>query len=317
LPSEQPRLTLPRMANPIILFGAGASFGSDTADTPPLGADLFAALQGFNPVAWGTITGPQATAFRTDFESAMRELSESNPHALPPLQRAMAAYFFGRGLRETNLYARLARRIRQARWSGATATLNYERLLEIALLHSGLQPYVGDAPAGLRQGIEIVLPHGCCHIFCDSVRMAAGGVSFAGTGITIDGPVRVIADPQEHRARILKDAVPPVMSYFVPEKLTTAGASFIKNQRERWASLTAEAPTIAVVGVRIRPHDAHIWEPLASTEGRVVYLSGRRGATEYEVWRKGHNKRAGDLVIAATFAEGFERMCSQLGLPQG
>ena len=74
--------------SPLILFGAGASYGSDTSDTPPLGASLFAALQQFNPDAWGAIKGAAGEVFRSDFEEGMRQLGEANSHALPPLQRA-------------------------------------------------------------------------------------------------------------------------------------------------------------------------------------------------------------------------------------
>jgi hypothetical protein len=59
----------------LILFGAGASFGSDDPSlVPPLGQNLFDALCKFNPRGWGAVEMESARQFRTDFEKAMKEL---------------------------------------------------------------------------------------------------------------------------------------------------------------------------------------------------------------------------------------------------
>lgn len=155
----------------ILLFGAGASYGSDTRGTPPLGVGLFAELQRFNPDGWGRISGDLAARFKLNFEDSIKLISS---HALPPLQRAMAAYFFEFHPQPSNLYIELSRRIQRSGWSGTVCSLNYDRLLELSLLQTGIQPFVGDPPPG-GGGVELCIPHGCCHIFCDSVRGAARG----------------------------------------------------------------------------------------------------------------------------------------------
>ena len=91
----------------VFLFGAGASYGSDTQGTPPLGADLFEELRRFNPDAWGSISGDLAERFRSDFEEGMKSVPS---RALAPLQRAMAAYFFDFKPRTSSLYVELVRR---------------------------------------------------------------------------------------------------------------------------------------------------------------------------------------------------------------
>src|ERR1019366_3087157 len=214
----------------VLLLGAGASFGSDTGDVPPLGTQLFDALCTFNLSGWGSLPSHFAARFRADFEVAMVELGKAYPHALPPLQRAMAEYFFNFVPSSSSLYIQLARRIRVAKWSGAICTLNYERLLELSVMSEGLQPVVGSGTApGSR--LEICLPHGCCHIFCDGARGVAGAVSFGGFNVNTNGPIVVVSNPLEYRIRIGQDAFPPVMSYFEPSKRTTAGANFIDAQR--------------------------------------------------------------------------------------
>jgi hypothetical protein len=144
------------MAKPLILFGAGASYGSDRSNAPPLGAELFGDLRRLNPDGWGGVPAELSEAFSRDFEVGMERLAAVSPHAMPVLQRAMAAYFFRYVPSTTSLYVRLAQKMAATRWAGACATLNYERLLEIAIGYSGLQPVVGAASRG---GTQIEL---CC-----------------------------------------------------------------------------------------------------------------------------------------------------------
>ena len=223
----------------LFLLGAGASFGSDSSDVPPLTASLFDELRRFNPDGWGKVDHGLEHAFRRDFEDSIRRL---NPMVIPPLQRAMAAYFFSFQPRESSLFMTLAARIAARKWAGAACSINYERLFELSLSHRGVQPVVGNRTEPGKT-LELCLPHGCCHIFCD-VRGAATSVTLNAFAVATDGPVSVITDPAQHRERILADAFPPVMSYFEPQKRTTAGHSFIEGQRARWKDLVAAADRI-------------------------------------------------------------------------
>lgn len=297
----------------VILFGAGASYGSDSSGTPPLGDDLFEALRAFNPPGWGALPSEMSSEFRGDFEAGVTAVAERHPHALPPLQRAMAAYFFNFLPQITSLYVALAHRIRDSAWDGSVCSLNYERMLELSLGHVGLQPVV-NSPSEAGKRVELCLPHGCCHLFCDSVKGAAGAVSFAGVNVKTDGPVRPIVDPVEFQSRIEGDAFPPVMSYFEPQKRTTAGASFIQTQRQRWTQLADEAETIAVVGIRVRPRDDHIWNPLATSDATVVYCGGPSAARQYEAWAASERSGSADVVLDSYFADAFDEICESLGI---
>ena len=64
------------MRNSLILFGAGASYGSDSLGMPPLGADLFDELQRFNPPGWGSLPSNMSNVFRNDFEEGMKKYIE-------------------------------------------------------------------------------------------------------------------------------------------------------------------------------------------------------------------------------------------------
>jgi hypothetical protein len=197
----------------------------------------------------------------------------SRTHTVP-LLRVMGGYFFQFTPRPTNLYVALAQRIRAvSAWSIALCSLNYERLLELSLSAAGIQPAVGG-PSRQASQVELCLPHGCCHLFCDSVRAISGMVSFAGAQVQTNGPITVVSNPAHHRARIEQDAMPPVMSYFEPSKRTTSGVSFIEAQRALWEELAKGTTTLIIVGVKVRDHDHHIWDPVASTVARVIYCAG-------------------------------------------
>ena len=297
----------------LLLFGAGASIGSERRGGPPLGSSLFDALVKFNPPGWGAVKSGFGLAFTKDFEAGMAKLATENPHALPLLQRAMAAYFFNFQPTAESVYLRLAVRLRASKWPGALATLNYERLLELSLGQAHIRPVVGQASSPPLT-VELILPHGCCHLFCDGARGISGAVSFAGAAVQTDGPISVLADPCQFQTRVNGDAFPPVMSYFEPSKQTTAGASFIRSQRARFEAIVGAAGAIAIVGVRVRPGDAHIWAPLAKTHAPILYCAGKDAATEYQAWHDSQRAHASDVVLTEYFEPSLDAICAHVGI---
>lgn len=297
----------------VILFGAGASYGSDNMGTPPLGSDLFDDLVSFNTSGWGQIPLDLADNFRHDFEEGMKILSKSHPHWMPPLQRAMAAYFFNFVPQPSNLYRKLARGIVRSNWNGTLSTINYERLLELSLIEEGLRPIFGCSRSNSNE-IELCLPHGCCHLFCESVRGSSSMVSFAGTMVKTNGPIKGLSNPTEFQLRIQNDAFPPVMSYFEPEKKTTSGASFIDNQWSRFLELVSKASIVGIIGVKVQPSDNHIWDPLVKTSARLMYCSGKRGGQEFDVWSKQNRPDNQDITLDGYFADCFDQLCKELNI---
>jgi len=297
----------------LILFGAGASYGSNNQNVPPLGEDLFIALQRFNPKGWGSLPPSLSIEFREDFENGMSLLAKTHSHDMPVLQRAMAAFFFNFQPTVNNLYHILAKRIKKSEWQGAIATLNYERLLEISLTHEGIEVIVGSETHGKGQ-IELCLPHGCCHLFCEGVSISNHGISFSGVGISFDGGMKVVSNQAEYNRRITTEAIPPVMSYFEPHKYTSSGISFIRGQRERWCDLVSKSGIIAAVGIRVRERDSHIWDPMKSASGKIVYCGGRSGGQEFLEW---HNKYRSDKaykILHGYFADEINFLCNELGI---
>lgn len=271
------------MRRHLLFLGAGASFGShpEKSNVPPLGADLFDELSRFDKSTWSLVPPEIQSVYRDDFEKGMLALNERLPHALTIVQRSMAAFFFRFAPTPSNLYVKLAKGIKATEWTGSVATLNYERMMQLALMNQGCKLFIN---ARNSEGIELCLPHGCCNLFCESVRGLSSAVSMAGKSVTTHGPIVSVDHPDIFWSRIRHDAFPPVMSYFEPSKFTTSGADFIAAQRTRLSSLILEAAAIAVVGVQVREQDSHIWDSLAQTDARIYYCAGESAAQLYEAW---------------------------------
>lgn len=287
----------------ILFFGAGASYGSSNASTPPLGPDLFAALQRHDPNSWGRLAAPWPARFLVDFEEAMAEFIAVGLFAAP-LQWAMADFFFKKFLiDDTNLYIRLLQDIARSEQDVALVTINYDRLLFQAA--AGIVTLeVGDT---IRPGknLGLCLPHGSSVLKCESVR-GSTGVSFTG-GVSTRGKISLINDVSEFDRERGSNVFPPVMSYFEPNKFTCSGANFIAGQRQLFSELIGGASRVAIIGVNVHPLDAHIWDPLEQTPAKCFYLGGAAGAEKYRSWCQDTN-RGDDVVCERYFADGYDEM---------
>jgi len=297
----------------LMIFGAGASHGSDYLDPlPPLGDKLLDELTIFAPDSWGRLPKKYKDACRTDFEQGIKLLSEEQSLSLSPLHRAMAAYFFHFRPRITNLYCRLGNLIKLSNWNmmGSLVTFNYERLLQMCLTASNLQPAVGVEKISDNQ-IELCLPHGTCNLFCAGIQ-ALGNIAFTGLSVSFDGGgVEQIIDPFKFQQHVTRDAIPPIMSYFEPQKRNPSGTSFISSQRKRYEELVLTSSKIAIIGLKVRPFDTHIWDPLANTQAEIVYCAGERGAAEFNDWAK-KNREGNNKILNGYFTDCFDTICSEL-----
>jgi len=298
----------------LILMGAGASYGSenDTTLVPPLAVDLFDALLKFEPKLWSHVTEEVAAEFRLNFEQGVLAQYTQSRVLLSHLQRSMAGFFFRYGPSSANLYLKLANRIKKTGWAGSVATLNYERLLQFAMIRAGLNIVCG--PNLTPNSTEICFPHGCCNLFCESVRGAAGMVAMDPFSVSTRGPIIALDEPRSFWHRLRTDAFPPVMSYFEPAKMTTSGANFIEQQRGRLQDLIVGADYIAIIGVTVREQDNHIWDSLAATKARIYYCSGVASQPQYFDWQKRKRPNSGDIVSDKYWKEDFEAVCDHMQL---
>lgn len=289
----------------IFLFGAGASKGSEVEGipTPPLGSELFKKLKSRYPESWGCLN---VDSFTDDFEIAMSHLVLSQPDSIDQLQRDMAQFFFGFQPSGASLYHSLIREISPYLDTIGFCNLNYDLLLERCLLGARLQPVCARQAASDRGEVEICLPHGCCHLWIDGFRGSPGGVRFDPSLDVINGPVCAYGTLTNFQDQIRNNLLSPVMSCFDTNKTTPNAKQFIQNQRDRFAELIDAADLVVIIGVRVRDHDKHLWEPLSKATGKLLYCAGKKGAEEFEGWRKSHRSHTNDIVLPGYFDYHFK-----------
>ena len=98
------------MSKKLIVFGAGASFGSEKNNMPPLGNFLFNKLTTAFPDSWGLIDPKIATVFQNNFEEGMEKLANKCYNALTKIQIDMAKFFVKFEPTNENLYVKLAKK---------------------------------------------------------------------------------------------------------------------------------------------------------------------------------------------------------------
>ena len=268
------------MVKNLIIFGAGASFGSQNYNAPPVGNNLFDELVKVSPNGWGGLDKQLSQVFQNDFEDGMSKIEKKSHQTLIRMQKTLSAYFVTFKPTNSNLYLKLARRINETQWNGSIATLNYDRLLQISL---GVLNLKQKFNSSIFPEVEVCYPHGCCNFFCGGITSTGGvninknsisfedngilnfgtggRINFMSQGITTDGNFIDIINNPEIFYEKLNGGFPPVMSYFIHSKFTTSCINFLIRERKRFNDLVMQSENIAIVGVKLRKHDKHIWDP--------------------------------------------------------
>ena len=302
----------------IILFGAGASYGSEAVApyVPPLGSGLFDELQKNYPRAWGTIPTSERSKFVPNFELGMKEIWESNSHNAPVLMRCLADYFSKFRAKPGNAYARLINDL--AKWGGLAgtifSTLNYECVFECAARDYGFPKveYFGrDATSD--SVIAIWKIHGSCNFLPNNVFGNSASVSFSGPAIKWDGEIKIV-DPSQVGPFVAQNAFYPAMAVFMEGKPVHSHQSIIAQLQASWAEDVARAEAVGIIGVRPNEADDYIWGPLSDTPAKVVVIGNK---AEYEAWSA--RRRAGKTTVVIgdrfapelqKFAEVFSEICT-------
>jgi hypothetical protein len=293
----------------LFLFGAGASRGSerDLIPTPALGADLFQALRVCAPLEWGKLDLKYGDLFRKDFEKGMNLVLAQQPRDVSELQRAMAAYFFSFSPSSKSLYIRLIQRLGIKDMS--FASLNYDRLLEEAILKSGFSPNY-HLETKKEKEVHLCLPHGCCNLFLNGFDFPPGTLSYTYADDVFDSSeLELISDYKKFQNKLKSQELTPVMACFDQKKTCAIGKKFIEAQKIRFEKMVRSAELIVIIGVHVREHDHHIWTPLAKTSAKLVCCSGKKGGEVFKAWSDKSRTGKSDQIFFGCFASYFEKIC--------
>jgi len=259
----------------VFLFGAGASAysGGCSPYTPPLGKDLFRALQRAGTIAKAVETD-LAELFERDFEAGMAEFRTRHPARIVHFLREMAAHFANFEPLETNHYRHLVRVIAHFSEPTVLSTLNYELLLELAVVREGHLVTYGGLPTSPRN-LSVLKLHGSCNLWPDFGLGGFRNINFVvppGASI-VNAPIRVVNSTLEVlRLCQAEDSIAPVMGLYAEGKDVLFGRNFVREQQTVWSEEVKRARQLFVIGVRVHAPDAHIWEPLASSAAELFYV---------------------------------------------
>ncbi|MCL4198114.1 MAG: hypothetical protein KJZ69_11545 [Phycisphaerales bacterium] len=264
----------------LVLFGAGASFGSVGVipTAPPMGSQLYPVLARAFPDSWGAVSPDLRTKFDQHFEEGMSALWEMYPMAFSPLKpgapsphslmQDLARFFLS--FRLVPGYKDVYSRMLISLWNSSKgvhtsiATLNYEHLLEQAMIRLRLPP-------------RVLRPHGGCQFW-----LKRGGTIWWREGYTMGKGMnsisaRIMPLPRrevESRLDLPNQGKYPCMAMYLEGKVTQMGQRYLRRVQHRLRNRVTSSTSIAIVGVRPWPSDSHIWSSIADADAIVHYVGG-------------------------------------------
>jgi len=332
LPAYKLQARIPRTVNHVILFGAGASYGSDArhlaekGELPPIGKDLFQALNADATLeAWSKLPDAVVQLFSSStFEEAMDFLDESKDWAEESFKRDidLSKFFSKFHPQPSNLYWKLAksisRRLKGDDWTGAIMTINYDRLIEESLILNSVFTVVkgvtffDDAIPSLNdnQLIEVCYPHGACQFFLgQNWFQGLGNIVFGNEAKMLQkgGVNHILKYDNIPKACELKQI--PMICRYQSSKRPSVNNYFINEQQARCTELIMSSEKITIVGVLCsHKTDRHIWEALEKTTAFLSYVEpGKESQESFYKWAESNNKKENInfQVIPKTFKDAF------------
>lgn len=290
----------------LVLFGAGASFGSGDVQprTPPLGADLFTALQKLYPT-WRSIPENAAVAFSEDFEGGMHRVIEHYGFAIGPLMQEMAIFFsiFGIPQDGDNRYVNLLHSLAGQSdivWS----TLNYDCLLESAASRLDRAIAYFNDPMRDDSTVPIWKLHGSCNFRVGNIK-ATRGVKFSGTGVVFEGGIEPIQPSEVKNHYGGNTALYPAMALYAAGKPISMSPRVIQDAQGRWADHVNGSDKVLTIGVNPNPADIHVWDPIAMSPALVGFVGSEDSFNE---WLAEYRPKLPSQYLGATWGIAEERV---------
>lgn len=287
----------------LFLFGAGASYGSGPCYpcNPPLGSNLFAALQAHGGVA-STVSPDLAALFAQDFEKGMDDFWIRRNTDTTRFLREMAKFFARFEPMPDNEYINLIRVLGGNRKKVVLVTTNYDLLIEHAVTRSGLLIQYAGLPAA-KDNIPILKIHGSCHFLPDLMPSQFSGLSFDLGGSKVasimNAPVRIATSTKE----ILdfcerEDSIAPALAMYSPAKQVLFCREFVEAQLQAWKTALSYVSRIYVIGLRVHTVDDHIWGELAKAKAPIYYVG--REPEQFLEWARSVGHRS-NFVLTDSF----------------
>ncbi|MFW9889627.1 MAG: hypothetical protein ACFFER_15670 [Candidatus Thorarchaeota archaeon] len=297
----------------ILFFGAGASYGAGSVypKPPPLGAQLYNELRSRFPKTWGHFPQALHNEFAENFEKGMGVLWQSGSHASPVLMQDMAVYFseFTLSISRDDCYSTLVDLLvsKGLIEDCVFSTLNYDCLLEIALSMAKRRIlYFNRKVVDSSDSIMWKL-HGSCNFIPENIR-ATRGVSF-GSSVTWNPDLRAVNPPEVKAFCYGNTALYPALAIYAKDKPVQIAPGIIRHIQNWWAEAIAQSSQIVVVGVNPYPDDNHIWNPIATSSGRLLYVGNEKA---FKRWSAEYRSSNESIHLGNRFNLCIERIIDEL-----
>lgn len=293
----------------LILFGAGASFGSEPNGhpTPPLGPELFSHLEQ-KSAFFSNIDVELKSVFKQDFEKGMSEYINAPRMNLPEFQRQLATFFYDYTPSASSAYAEILGIANPSRT--IFGTLNYDVLFEESALGLGFATNYSDQRDNQKE-VRLLKLHGGCNIWPMNFGLR-GNISMVGANVYVDVPCEFLNLEQSKARMLCPSGVPPVIAAYEPTKRVNVGRSTINNQQEMWAKAAIQATKIIIIGAKIHLSDGHIWNSLIESFSPIWYVGMPSDREAFDSLKHARGRKKKSYFLESTFLDAVCRMRSIL-----
>lgn len=284
----------------LVLFGAGASYGSGDVSPhpPPLGNGengLFAKLELLGGVA-ASLPLEMRDLFKSNFEAGMAEYYKYSHGSTAELQREIAGHLAQFIPRITNEYCGILRLLGNS--DVIYSSLNYDLLFELACTLEGLTPCYRVTSD--ERSVSLLKIHGSSNFWPSMPIGSMKGITISDCTVDVQAPI-VCLNQSETLLRCKADkGAAPAMALYAEGKAVKVSPDFIRRQQAEWEQSVRDAANIYIIGVRVHTLDSHIWKPLGEAEGRVTYFGLPGDNPDFQVWSDA-SKKSNAFFIEANF----------------
>jgi hypothetical protein len=273
----------------IVLFGAGASFGSVGVEPypPPLGNGLFQELAKRGGVA-ASLPNHIQKLYEKNFEEGMAEFYKYSNGNIMSFQRELAGCLASFQPKSNNVYLKIIQALSCQRV--IYSSLNYDLLFELSAAKLGFfTSYTSEYQKGAVRLLKI---HGSSNFWPDIPTGMLRGCTISGSSrADIQAPIRPFDQIQTLRKCAEEDSVAPAIAMFAVGKAVKISPDFVEHQYEMWVEQVKKSSMIFIIGVRVHEVDEHIWSLIGKAKAIVIYFGFDCDKTEFHQWKTKQNKK--------------------------
>ncbi len=285
----------------LMLLGAGASFGSEPSGavpTPPLGANLFDALEELGGAA-SRVPDDIKAEFKKDFETGMSLYNLKHSVKLQEFHRELSYYLSGFTPSASSAYLNLLNNF--AKKNIVFSSLNYDMMFEEAADEVGLQVhYHSSREVGF---VRLLKPHGSLNFWPVIPAGSLRGCTFQGVSVAISSDVAPLTRSAARERCLEDDSLSPAISMYAKGKQVSVCPDFVSYQQQMFAQVCRRASRIISLGVRVVAEDGHIWGPISESAAELIYFGNDADRLELEAWTSSVKRKN------VTFVNGYFNDC--------